>query len=142
MLCVFFTNFYKLNSLNHFKYNLFLRHRKKFDFLVKMQKSHLNSSYPNKFISHKDNESPSSPPKQLTIENKKWIVNLTNIVVLESVLDILSLGNNFNFTYDLNKLTIFNFLKSLEFLISYNKLSADLREETLSILHQYLFNNI
>ena len=67
-LIVSFTNFYKLNNLNHFKHVLFLRHQKKFCSLLKIQKPHLTSFYPTNCT---DNNSLSSPPNQLTLGNKK-----------------------------------------------------------------------
>lgn len=70
-----------------------------------------------------DNTNEQTNPEvgsQYEIKNK-WLVNLSKTIIPPDVVDILNLGERFNFTVDLDKRTSFEFLKRLETCMYFNK---------------------
>ena len=75
---------------------------------------------------------------------QNWLVNLTNITIPKEVCEILSLGDNFNFTNELNKSDYFELLKCLQFsmyrIIKRNNNSDKIYRKVISAVNKNLHN--
>ena len=75
------------------------------------------------------------------MSNDKWLVNLSNIQLPPYVINILRLGDKFNFTADFNKKNILDIIKNLEYFLNEktvdSKYSKNIRNKIINIVNKH-----
>ena len=75
---------------------------------------------------------------------EKWLKNLTNVQIPQDVIDVLSLGENFNFNANLKKSDFFEIFKFIQHSIYNNNYDENnvkkIRRKVIGIVNQHLHN--
>lgn len=105
---------------------------KKFSNLLSFQNPSIFSLYSNNSRSSNINDT----------DINKWVVNLSNSQLPDYVLEILSLGDKFNYSPDLDKRTAFEFYKNIESFLEVNKNALNncnnIRDSLLTLINKQL----